>query len=279
MDRTARVVGAEAQVVREQFRRNRVGLLFGEGSFVDEHTVSIARRGRHQAGHRRQHHHRRAAPTRRARRTCSSTTRRDRLRRAAAPAPPAAAQHDGRRRGRDRRRVRVDVRPPRHEGHRGRPAPARADLPRRRDRRGAAVHPAPQQRDLPPPGEGRGRDVADGEAVTRLASGKKIRSETVLYATGRQGATESLDLGRPGSRRTSAAASRSTTSYRTKVPHIFAVGDVRRRLRARRDGDGAGPPRGAARVRTRRCRRCPSCCRPASTRSPRSRWWGAPRRT
>ena len=41
MDRAARVVGAEAQVVREQFRRNRVGLLFGNGQFVDEHTISI----------------------------------------------------------------------------------------------------------------------------------------------------------------------------------------------------------------------------------------------
>ncbi|HST45681.1 MAG TPA: tetratricopeptide repeat protein, partial [Luteimonas sp.] len=41
MDRTARVVGAEAQVVREQFRRNRVGLLFGEASFIDPHTICI----------------------------------------------------------------------------------------------------------------------------------------------------------------------------------------------------------------------------------------------
>ena len=39
MARTARVVGAEAGVVREQFRRNGVGLLFGDGSFVDPHTV------------------------------------------------------------------------------------------------------------------------------------------------------------------------------------------------------------------------------------------------
>src|SRR6478736_512931 len=39
MDRAARVVGAEAQVVREQFRRNRVGLLFGNGQFVDEHVI------------------------------------------------------------------------------------------------------------------------------------------------------------------------------------------------------------------------------------------------
>src|SRR3954468_487258 len=41
MDRTARVVGAEAQVVREQFRRNRVGLLFGEASFMSEHEICI----------------------------------------------------------------------------------------------------------------------------------------------------------------------------------------------------------------------------------------------
>ena len=46
MDRTARVVGAEAQVVREQFRRNRVGLLFGEAAFVDEHTDLHPRRRR-----------------------------------------------------------------------------------------------------------------------------------------------------------------------------------------------------------------------------------------
>ena len=37
-----------------------------------------------------------------------------------------------------------------------------------------------------------------GEAVTKLASGKTIRSETVLYATGRQGATDSLDARQGG---------------------------------------------------------------------------------
>src|SRR3712207_2941392 len=42
MDRAARVVGAEASVVREQFRRNRVGLVHGEASFVDDHTVHVA---------------------------------------------------------------------------------------------------------------------------------------------------------------------------------------------------------------------------------------------
>ena len=41
MDRTARVVAAETAVVREQFRRNRVGLLPGQASFDDANTVRI----------------------------------------------------------------------------------------------------------------------------------------------------------------------------------------------------------------------------------------------
>jgi NAD(P) transhydrogenase len=41
MDRTARVVGTEARVVREQFRRNDVAVLLGSASFVDEHRVRI----------------------------------------------------------------------------------------------------------------------------------------------------------------------------------------------------------------------------------------------
>ena len=87
-------------------------------------------------------------------------------------------------------------------------------------------------------------------ARLKLASGKEIVSETVLYATGRQGDTERPRARQaPGSRPTSAGGSRSTTHYRTAVPHIFAVGDVRRRRRARRDRDGAGPDRRAARVR------------------------------
>jgi len=41
MDRTARVVAAETAVVREQFRRNRVGLLPGQARFEDANTVKI----------------------------------------------------------------------------------------------------------------------------------------------------------------------------------------------------------------------------------------------
>src|SRR6478735_3364571 len=41
LDRTARVVAAETAVVREQFRRNRVGLLPGEAHFEDANTVKM----------------------------------------------------------------------------------------------------------------------------------------------------------------------------------------------------------------------------------------------
>ena len=42
MDRASRVIAAETAVVREQFRRNRVGLLPGQATFVDDHTLSIS---------------------------------------------------------------------------------------------------------------------------------------------------------------------------------------------------------------------------------------------
>src|SRR5919197_2832885 len=41
LDRAAAVVSAETAITREQFRRNRVGLLPGNARFADEHTVTI----------------------------------------------------------------------------------------------------------------------------------------------------------------------------------------------------------------------------------------------
>jgi NAD(P) transhydrogenase len=41
LDRTARVVSAETAVVREQFRRNHVGLLPGDAVFEDPHSVRV----------------------------------------------------------------------------------------------------------------------------------------------------------------------------------------------------------------------------------------------
>ena len=41
LDRAAAVVADETAITREQFRRNRVGLLPGDATFEDEHTVRI----------------------------------------------------------------------------------------------------------------------------------------------------------------------------------------------------------------------------------------------
>ena len=63
-------------------------------------------------------------------------------------------------------------------------------------------------------------------ARLKLASGKEIVSETVLYATGRQGDTDKLGLGATGLECDKRGRIKVDDAYRTAVPHIFAVGDV-----------------------------------------------------
>ena len=63
-------------------------------------------------------------------------------------------------------------------------------------------------------------------ALLRLASGKEIHSETVLYAVGRQGATDGLDIARAGLEADKRGRLKVDENFRTNVPHIFAVGDV-----------------------------------------------------
>ena len=66
---------------------------------------------------------------------------------------------------------------------------------------------------------------ADG-ALTQLASGKQIASEVVLYAAGRQGETEDLELERAGLEADERGRIAVGPDYRTAVEHIFAAGDV-----------------------------------------------------
>jgi NAD(P) transhydrogenase len=63
-------------------------------------------------------------------------------------------------------------------------------------------------------------------ALTRLASGKQIASEVVLYAAGRQGETEELELGRAGLEADERGRIAVGPDFRTAVEHIFAAGDV-----------------------------------------------------
>jgi NAD(P) transhydrogenase len=66
----------------------------------------------------------------------------------------------------------------------------------------------------------------DDRVITNLRSGKQISSHTLLYATGRQGATGSLALERAGLEADDRGRLSVDSCYRTIVPHIFAVGDV-----------------------------------------------------
>ena len=66
--------------------------------------------------------------------------------------------------------------------------------------------------------------------MTELRSRKRIHTETVLYAAGRQGATEGLGLEHAGLEADARGRIAVGEDFRTCVPHIFAVGDV------------AGPP-------------------------------------
>jgi NAD(P) transhydrogenase len=70
----------------------------------------------------------------------------------------------------------------------------------------------------------------EDRVVCQMKSGKQITSDTLMYATGRQGATERLGLDKAGLECDKRGRVKVDDEYRTEVPHIFAVGDV------------AGPP-------------------------------------
>jgi NAD(P) transhydrogenase len=66
-----------------------------------------------------------------------------------------------------------------------------------------------------------------GDAVvTHLASGKRVASEMVLYAAGRQGETEDLALENAGLEADERGRIAVGPDYRTAVEHIYAAGDV-----------------------------------------------------
>jgi NAD(P) transhydrogenase len=68
---------------------------------------------------------------------------------------------------------------------------------------------------------------ADDRAVRlNLKSGKRIRSDILLWAAGRTGNTERLDLAAAGLECNRRGQLDVDEHFRTKVPHIYAVGDV-----------------------------------------------------
>jgi NAD(P) transhydrogenase len=227
MDRAARVVGAEAQVVREQFRRNRVGLLFGNGQFVDEHTISIT----DEDG--------------------AKTVTADNIIIAAGtyPARPADVQFDDEHVIDSDGLLNLHQRLPRSMtvvgagvigveyasmfGRLGTKVTVVDQRPRVLTFLDGEIGEALQfilRRNnvtfrLQEKVASVGTDKTTGDVITRLASGKEIHSETVLYATGRQGATDTLDLKKIGIEPNKRGYIEVDGDYRTKVPNVFAVGD------------------------------------------------------
>jgi NAD(P) transhydrogenase len=63
-------------------------------------------------------------------------------------------------------------------------------------------------------------------AIATLLSGKKIPAETVMYSAGRQGASEDLNLDAAGLTADKRGRIAVDEYFRTKVPDIYAVGDV-----------------------------------------------------
>jgi len=69
-------------------------------------------------------------------------------------------------------------------------------------------------------------ETADNGVVANLKSKKKVAGEALLYAVGRQGNVDELNLAAAGLDADSRGRISVDADYRTKQPHIFAVGDV-----------------------------------------------------
>ncbi len=69
-------------------------------------------------------------------------------------------------------------------------------------------------------------ETPDGRVVANLESKKKIPGDALLYAVGRQGHVDELNLPAAGIEADSRGRIKVDSCYRTQVPHIYAVGDV-----------------------------------------------------
>src|SRR4029450_9489980 len=66
----------------------------------------------------------------------------------------------------------------------------------------------------------------EGVTLTHLASGKRVLADMVLYAAGRQGNTEELQLANAGLEADERGRIAHGPDFRTGGAHIFAAGDV-----------------------------------------------------
>jgi NAD(P) transhydrogenase len=69
-------------------------------------------------------------------------------------------------------------------------------------------------------------ELPDGTVVANLQSKKKVSGDALLYAVGRQGAIDDLNLAAAGLEADNRGRIPVDEHYQTKVQHIFAVGDI-----------------------------------------------------
>jgi NAD(P) transhydrogenase len=69
-------------------------------------------------------------------------------------------------------------------------------------------------------------ELPDGKVAANLVSKKRINADALLYAVGRQGNVERLDLAAAGIESDNRGRIKVDADFRTAQPHIFAVGDV-----------------------------------------------------
>jgi NAD(P) transhydrogenase len=69
-------------------------------------------------------------------------------------------------------------------------------------------------------------ELPDGTVVANLMSKKRVSGDALLYAIGRQGAVDDLNLAAAGLEADNRGRIPVDEHYQTKVEHIFAVGDV-----------------------------------------------------
>ncbi len=69
-------------------------------------------------------------------------------------------------------------------------------------------------------------EANDDHVILHLASGKRFKADVVLWANGRSGATDNLQLDKANITANNRKQLDVDDNYRTTVPHIYAVGDV-----------------------------------------------------
>jgi NAD(P) transhydrogenase len=69
-------------------------------------------------------------------------------------------------------------------------------------------------------------EIIDGHVQATLGSSKKVYADALMYAIGRQGATENLNLPAAGLKADNRGRLKVNENFQTEVPHIYAAGDV-----------------------------------------------------